>query len=65
MPNAALALAGSYLIFRGYAWWVESGTGPLDDGEVRLMKVGEEGEPDRPVRISDMSQSEADPSERD
>lgn len=64
-PDAALGLGGIYLIFRGYQWWTESSDGPLDDGEIRLMQVGEDGEPDRPIRISDLSQPEPEAAEKD
>jgi hypothetical protein len=46
------------LIVRGYIGWVADSGGPLDDGETLLMEVGEEGEPDRPVRIRDLNRPE-------
>lgn len=57
-PRLGLALIGVLLIVRGYIGWVADSGGPLDDGETLLMEVGEEGEPDRPVRIRDLNRPE-------
>lgn len=65
VPDIAFGLLGSYFVFRGYSWWVESTPGPLDDGEIRLMEVGKDGEPDRPVRISDLNQPDPEATEKD
>ena len=60
-----LGLAGLLLIAHGYRAWVADSDGPLDDGETLLREVGEGGEPDRPVRLSDLEQSGEEAAEKD
>ena len=63
--EAAIVIFAVHSISYGYRLCVRDSTGPLDDGEIRLMRAGEGGEPDRPVRISDLNQSEPEATEKD